>query len=233
MSQDWTDNVYAAGHIGSTDLQNMENNFATLKSLFSGAAQPASMAACHPWFDAVKHVLKVRNDNDSVWIGLMHGDVSQKIWIYRNAAMSGWAIDSGVSDKVLGLKGGAIYTTGAASAGTWTQPDHTHTGPSHTHTGPSHNHKWYEANIYTVADKSYDEAGAEISIPAGAGAKFYDHKTIQYDANKAARPVGDMWTANEGTGATGAEGTGATGGGATANTYRPAAAVGTLQYLDL
>ena len=84
--------------MGQTDLGNMEKNFAALKSLFSGASQPASMAACHPWFDTSKHVLKVRNDGDSAWYGLMHGDASQKMWIYRNAAMSGWAVDSGVSE---------------------------------------------------------------------------------------------------------------------------------------
>ncbi len=205
MAQNWTDDVFAGGHVGQTDLQNMENNFGCLKSLFSGAAQPASMAACHPWFDTTKHVLKVRNDGDSAWYGLMHGDTSQKLWIYRNAAMSGWASDSGVTDKVLALKGGATYTTGAATAGTWIQPNHTHTGPSHTHTissGGAHTHDLKGDGSHAYVDAS----GSLYKASAGS----HNH-----------------------TGSSGAAGTGATAGSATANTYRPAAAVGTLQYLDL
>ena len=231
MSQTWTDDVYAAGHVGQTDLQNMENNFATLKSLFSGAAQPASMAACHPWFDTTQHVLKVRDDGDAAWIGLMHGDISQKIWIYRNDAMNGWAIDSGVSDGVLALKGGATYTTGAATAGTWTQPNHTHTGPSHTHAGPSHNHKWYENNLPGSLDETFDVDGNAATLGLGVAKTANGRHLVCSVTNSV--PIEDAWTKSGGTGATGAGGTGATGGGATINTHRPAAAVGTLQYLDL
>lgn len=59
-----------------------------------------------------------------------------KIWIYADVAPSGWTIDATPSDELLAIKGGSTYTTGAATAGTWTQPDHTLTTaetPAHTH----------------------------------------------------------------------------------------------------
>jgi hypothetical protein len=211
MSQTWTDDVFATGHAYNTDLGNMESNFAALKSLFSGASQPASMAACHPWFDTAKHVLKIRNDGGSAWNGLMHGDVSQKIWVYRNAAMSGWAIDAGVSDKVMALKGGSIYVTGGATAGSWTisgltnaaDATHTHTGPSHSHTGTA------------------DASASGLLLVAGS---------TDYD-------LGPSHTHSL---TIAVSGTGNTGSGTSHNhtishdgSTRPAAAVGTLQYLDL
>jgi hypothetical protein len=67
MSQDWTDDCYAPGHVGQTDLGNMKKNFLCVKSLYSGASQPASMAACHPWFDNANNVLKLRNPGNSAW----------------------------------------------------------------------------------------------------------------------------------------------------------------------
>jgi len=219
MSQSWTDDVYASGHVGDTDLGNMENNFAALKSLFSGAAQPASMAACHPWFDTTKHVLKVRNDGDSAWYGLMHGDTSQKVWVYRNSAMTGWAVDSGVTDKVLGLKGGSTYTTGAATAGTWTQPSHTLTVseiPAHDHTGStignesSHTHK---INIYNSTETG---SGSPMAMTGGTGAG-----EITSEGGSAHNH--SVTVASQGGGGSHNHG----------STYRPAAAVGTLQYLDL
>lgn len=211
MSQSWTDNVFQTDHQGQTDLQNMENNFACLKTLFSGSSQPASMGACHPWFDTSKHVLKIRNDGDSAWYGLMHGDTSQKMWVYRNSAMSGWAVDSGISDKVLAMKGGSTYTT----AGTWTQPNHTLTVsemPSHSHggftgSGGAHAHDF---------DISGGDGGSLDRIDIASYQQDSSMQTDVYNAH-----IHDITSQ---------------GGGSAHNhgsTYRPAAAVGTMQYLDL
>jgi len=56
MSQNWADNVYQSDHEGATDLQNMENNFACLKSMFSGASAPSNPVAGMPWFDTAQKV---------------------------------------------------------------------------------------------------------------------------------------------------------------------------------
>jgi hypothetical protein len=203
MSQDWTDDVYASAHTGETDLQNMENNFAALKSLFMGASAPGSMAAGHPWLDSTQHVFKYRNDGDSAWVGLMHGDTSQKFWVYRNAAMDGWAVDSSVSDNVLSLKGGTTYTAGAVTAGSWTisgitsdtKADHTHGVSGNTSTDGVSPIYLYENEVGAVS-LSQRSHYHSFSVTSGGGGG-HSH-VISHDG-----------------------------------TWRPAAAVGTLQYLDL
>ena len=136
MSQTWTDDSYAAGHVGQTDLQNMENNFAAIKSMFSGASQPSNVVEGMHWFDTAKLVQKIYLDGE--WRGLFHGDVSEKRIVYRSSEMDGYARDSGVTDKVISLKGGSVYTTGGSGQGSWTisglaKDAHTHT-IAHTHT---------------------------------------------------------------------------------------------------
>lgn len=221
MSQTWTDDCFAAGHVGQTDLANMENNFASLKSLFSGASQPASMAACNPWFDTTKHVLKVRDDGNSAWLGLMHGDVSQKIPVYRNTAMSGWAIDSSVTDRVLAVKGGSTYTTGGAVAGSWTISGITggaHAHPAGTLVIPNHYHVLAESY---VANHSVTRDGSGFIIDTDGMIGFAANNLLYYTGNPSA------------TGVTGSTDSGGTVASSSAATWRPAAAVITLQYLDL
>ena len=58
MAQDWTNDVFAAGHVAQTDLQNMENNFLALQSAFSGAVQPAGAVAGQIWHDTANNLLK-------------------------------------------------------------------------------------------------------------------------------------------------------------------------------
>ncbi len=230
MAQNWTDDVYAAGHVAATDLQNMENNFACLKSCFSGADAPSGQVAGMLWFDTDNYVTKQRNAGDSAWVGLMHGDSSQKIWIYRNAAMDGWVVTT-TGDYVLAAKGGATYTTGAAAAGTWTQPTHTHTY-AHTHTIPAHTHKWYENNAAGSNDQTYDTDGVVTNLTAG-NAKTLDRVHIALGASAGGVPVADSWTEAEAAATTNSQNTSTTVAGGTVATWRPAAYVNTLQALDV
>ena len=165
MSQDWTSDTFAAGHVAQTDLQNMENNFLALQSAFSGAVQPAGAVAGQSWFDTGQLVLKTRNGDNDEWYGLMHGDVSEKRLVYRDAAMEGYARDSGVTDKVIALKGGATYVAGAATAGSWViggitsanESTHTHTTPNHTHVlGTSGTVSSKAADSYICTDGATD-----------------------------------------------------------------------------
>ena len=60
-----------------------------------------------------------------------------KQWFYLDTAPTGWTEIGSLGDTLLAVKGGATYTTGGATAGTWTQPDHTLVEaemPSHDHT---------------------------------------------------------------------------------------------------
>lgn len=138
MAQTFADDLYNFINTVDTDMGNIELALYTLKSLFSGATQPASTNAGMPWYDTNKNILKVRNAANSQWYGVMHGDLNQKIWVYRNSAMEGWELDGSVTDKVIALKGGIndYNVSGGTVSGSWTQPDHTLTIneiPEHRH----------------------------------------------------------------------------------------------------
>ena len=227
MAQTWTADCFSAAHAYNTDLTNMEANFATLLTLFSGAGAPATMAACHPWFDTTKHVLKVRDDGSTAWLGLMHGDTSQKIWVYRDGAtLAGWALyDTGITDKLMAIKGGTTYTAGAATAGTWTISGFA----DHLHSQTAHVHVWYNNNAAAgTNDQSYDSAGALENL-AAAQNKNAGVFGIQALGDYATASLSDDYYTSNPTAAVNTGSASLTHDG----TWRPQAAVGTVQYLNL
>ena len=154
MAQTWTDDTFAAGHVAQTDLQNMENNFACLKSSFSGAAAPAGPVAGQLWFETDQKVLKTRDAGNASWYGLMHGDIAEKRIVYRDAAMDGYARASTIVDKVVALKSTAgTWVTGGSTAGSMTL-----TGFS------AMQYKWYDYVGGAAADK--DGAGTVLARSA-------------------------------------------------------------------
>jgi len=229
MSQTYTVNSYQADHSGQSDLQNMENNFESIRSSFSGATAPANLVAGHLWFDTSKLILKVRNNANSAWLGVMYGSTAYKVWVYANSAGDGWVLDSSLTDRVIAIKGGsqAYNTNGGAAAGSWTIAAHTH---SHTHSfsSGSHVHQWYDSTgVNSTTDNTYNSSGTSISISNtnkqyGKGIEIF---TGDIDGGTCLSP--DSYTSAVTTsGTTGSDAT--AGGGIT--TFRPAAAVGTLQY---
>jgi len=212
MAQTWTDNSYQLDHTGTTDLQAFENNLNTLKSLFSGATAPSNNVAGMPWFDTTNKLLKIRNNANSAWLGVMYGSTSTKIWIYANVAGDGWVVDGSVTDRVLAIKGGsqAYNVNGGNTAGTWTQPNHTLTVAEM----PSHDH---DTNTNTTGAHTHPVPGSTGSGGAGGHVEAAnDHTTINTQSN------GDHshTVTAEGGGTAHNHGT----------THRPAATVGTLQY---
>lgn len=201
--QNFTDDCYASSHQAAVDLQAYENNFAALKSCFSGLTAPSNIVAGMQWYDTTKKVTKRRDYGNAAWHGLMHGDTSQKIWVYRNAAMEGWAIDSvSCTDAVLALKGGTQYynVNGGTNAGTWTQPGHV------------------LSDVELPASFGPHSHGISSAVTSGTGQFAEGGGYLVAQINTDAAPVT------------------ITGGGQShshGNTYRPTAAVGTLQYLDL
>ena len=229
MVQTWTDDTFAAGHVAQTDLQNMENNFLSLRSSFSGAAAPGDTVAGKQWFDTAQKVLKVRNEGDDGWYGLMHGDVSEKRLVYRNAAMEGYARDSGVTDKVIALKGGATYVAGAATAGTWTISGLTAANESaHTH---NHNHQWHNA-IYaaggTPESYTYDSAGNALVYDDEGFNKGQAGPAGKFGSDSDSRDHVDAYTKKTAT-----AGSAHTHAVSQSGAWRAAAAVCILVYLDL
>lgn len=74
MAQNWTDNCFESGHVGQTDLQNMENNFLCLKGCFSGTAAPSNPVAGMLWFDTSDGVLYQRNSGNTTWVAIWYVD---------------------------------------------------------------------------------------------------------------------------------------------------------------
>ena len=174
MGQTWTDDVFAGTHNAQTDLQNMENNFQTLKTMFSGISAPANAVEGMGWFDSDNFVMK--QYNNAAWVGLMHGDALQKLWVYRNSAMAGWVVDASVSDRVLAFKGGTTYTTGGAAAGNWAVSGLTGGNHSHTYSG-------------TTA-----LSGTDTIAPVGSGAAITLNHSHTYSGTTASGGVGSAIT---------------------------------------
>lgn len=226
MSQSWTDDVFATDHQGTTDLQNMENNFAALKSNFSGASAPSNVVAGQFWYHTSKG-MRMRNSANSGWLKSLHGDSDLRTWFYRNDTTEGWVIDSSITDRVLAIKGGSLAynVNGGNTAGSWTISGMSAANESsHIHATGNHSHKWYDL-VTGAADK--DGAGTPLSATGG---KDYPHVVTSSD-NSDAGPDQDLYTDSQG---------GNTGGGSVHTHtlsqdagWRPAAAVGTLQYPDL
>ena len=219
MAQTYTINCYQADHVGQTDLANMEDNFEALRSTFSGAGAPANAIAGKQWFDTTQKLLKTRNNANDAWLGVLTGTTSLKMLVYRNTAEDGWAIDSGVTDRVITVKGGATYTTGGATAGSWTLPNYTLLTadiPAHTHTGTTN----ADAHTHDVATYTSGNAGTdrvqEINTDDGS------------PTNATAAALSDSHShtfTSASIGGAGAHNHGAT--------FRPAAAVVTIQYPDI
>ena len=141
----------------------------------------------------------------------------RRMWLYEDAAPTGWTHMASVADRVIAVKGGsnAFNVVGGNQAGTWTQPNH-------THSGPSHNHKWYDNQGYHNNDYSFDTNGNSISLPIASAYSGYRHMKIRID-DENYRIGSDLYTNNA---------SGTTGNGATASTWRPYGAVGIIVEKD-
>ena len=226
--QTWTENSYAIDHIVNTDMVNIEANLTTLKNAFSGTTSPAAIVAGQIYFNTAKKIHHFLNASETTLLVLLPGDSSTKIWQYRNDATPGWVIDNSVTDKVLAVKGGsAAYDVNGGTTGGSYVLNHTHTVSNHTHTGATHKHLTpFSATfggsikgMYPAPEGSSDSG--EISYKYSAtGGTSYDSVISRY------------YTYNATPGTVGSSGAGSTSiGGST--TFRPAAAVGTLQYPDV
>jgi hypothetical protein len=173
--------TYDGGRIAATDLQRIEDNFAYLRVSFRSGSAPSDPGGLLSglegviWWDSTKKNFKGRSD--SAWRALLSASTAFKLWVYLNAADDGWVVDSSVADMVLALKGGATYTTGADTAGSWqvsglTRAEHSHTDGTYK---ANHSHGMTRIQSYlggwpdTIQDcpVSTDPTNADITGASG------------------------------------------------------------------
>lgn len=68
MSQTFNDAVPASTRNALEDLTAIRNNFAALKSCFSGPSSPPNPVAGMWWYDTTANILKLRNEANNAWL---------------------------------------------------------------------------------------------------------------------------------------------------------------------
>ena len=110
-------------------------------------------------------------------IACLIGNASHKQWVYRNDTTPGWVIDSTVTDRVIGLKGGTgdYNVAGGTQAGSWS---HTHSGGTvsgSTSTATAANRGAQDVDFYSTAAHSHTFSA---SVTIGTNSTFRPYAAI-------------------------------------------------------
>ena len=161
MGQTFTDDCFASGHVAQTDMQNVETNFATLKSNFSGTASPANLVSGMQWFDTDVDLLYLRNAANDDWLSL--GFPPGTIMMFgQKLSPLGWTKKTNWTDgAMLVVNSDADDTVLASGGGGKAESGHTH--PAGTLTNGIHTHDFYTAGGSSQLD------GVEGVYVASAG----------------------------------------------------------------
>ena len=110
-AQTYVDDCYDSTHTATTDLAAMENNFAALKSAFSGATEPVNTVAGMWWFDTTANILKLRNEANNAW---------QSVWDFANNKPVITNLSNEITDAMIATanKDGAAGTACMRTLGT-------------------------------------------------------------------------------------------------------------------
>lgn len=176
MSQTWTDDVFDPNHDGQTDLQNIENNFAALKSQFGGATAPANPVAGMPWVDTTAHILKIRNEANSAWLSIFNLATGVPVGVpppfpagtlmlfAQTTAPTGWTKSTTHNDKALRVVSGTASSGGSVAFSTAFGRTATDGHALTIAQMPAHSH-------------NYNSRGADNIAPA-IGTPYYDQTPI-------------------------------------------------------
>lgn len=223
MAQNYNNELYSQATVADTTLTRMENNFAAQKSSFSGVSYPADQVAgmLHMRTGGTGDGMRVRNSGDTAWHKVLTGTASLKLWMYRNDSDEGWTIDAAApTDRVLSLKGGSddYNVNGGNTAGTWTI-----TGITGSSSSDSHVHQVYNntGSGNVSHDQVYNSSGVATDLTQNPKQIARHISVVDSNGNGPQ----DFYTASDSHSHTITISTG--------SAWRPAAAVGTLQYPDL
>lgn len=224
MAQNYNPDCFDATHVAQEDLQKMKDNFECLRTTFAGIEAPP-LAEGLLWFETDTNILRIQTAGLGGWLGLMTGNVTQKIWIYRNDTLPGWVVDVTVTDHVVALRGGLYGDVGGVTVGTWTQPAHQHPF-SVDNAWVDHDHDFSISG--GAFSHTHTVAFTPITLTAGAvSAMLYTpFITTSFYNSPSYNDTTDSWMPPN-------DYTSNTEDGATTPNWRPAAAVGTMQYLNV
>ncbi len=114
MSQTYTDDCFAGGHVAQTDMTNIEANFAALKSAFSGTSTPSNTVAGMWWFDTTANILKLRNEANDAWLSIW--DLDGNTPLIANSTITDAMVAAANKDGAAGTASMRTLGTGAAAA---------------------------------------------------------------------------------------------------------------------
>ena len=118
MTQNWTIDCFAAGHVAQTDLQSMENNFITIKSQFSGALQPVDAVEGLLWHDTTASLLKQYHSDDWVTVYDLGNDRATSSLDCERSVIAGTGLSGGgalTADRTLAHAAHTGEVTGATA----------------------------------------------------------------------------------------------------------------------
>lgn len=116
MSQNYTDNCYESTHSAQTNLQQMKDNFAALKSAFSDANSPANPIGGMWWLDTTTNILKLRNVVNTAWLNIWDMVNNKPIIANLSNEITGAMIVAAIKDPAAGAPGLRTLGTGAQQA---------------------------------------------------------------------------------------------------------------------
>jgi len=173
-----------------------------------------------------------RPESNGTTIRLLIGDASSKFWMYRNGTAPGFVIDSTVTDKVIAIKGGGGTNCYNVDGGNLSQAYGTGVHAwGHVHGAGTHTHPFTGTITGTAASHAHSISTDTDTLAYGGsnvGVGSYQLTTTGHNHTGS--------TGNNSASVTGtSSGTATASSGNTADntTYRPYAAVGTLQYPDI
>jgi len=124
MAQTYNDAVPASTRDALEDLTAIRNNFAALKSCFSGATAPPNPVAGMWWYDTTANMLKIRNEANDAWLNvydfangraplaLLATNCSRTVVAGTGVSVSGSLASSNVT---VGLSSGGVDATQLAN----------------------------------------------------------------------------------------------------------------------
>lgn len=112
MAQNYDDNASAWGNPTDSDVAKIKNNFAALKSTFSGASQPPNPVAGMWWYDTAANILKLRNKTNTAWLNVW--DFANNKPIIANNTLADF--NAALKSPAAGTEGFRKLGTGATEA---------------------------------------------------------------------------------------------------------------------